>query len=141
MDRYGRLKSAGPWLATQRGRPAARIAKSYRKLYGVDWICAIAELTILGTAFDPKWREQLARTLEASRQAKARAASEREAARARRAFPACDENFAYIAGYTEGGAAYGVTWEEWEALEKNALVEPRLTGETRKPSDNEQLPF
>jgi hypothetical protein len=82
-----------------------------------------------------------ARTLENSRLAKARAASEREAARARREVPESDENFAYIAGYTEGGAAYGVTWEEWEALEKNALVGSRFTGETRKPSVNEQLPF
>jgi len=24
----------------------------------------------------------------------------------------CDETFAYIAGYTAGGAPYGVTWEE-----------------------------
>ena len=27
--------------------------------------------------------------------------------------PDQDETFAYIAGYTEGGFAYGVTWEEW----------------------------
>jgi len=30
-----------------------------------------------------------------------------------------DENFAFIAGYTSGGAPYGVTWEEWEKFEKN----------------------
>jgi hypothetical protein len=29
-----------------------------------------------------------------------------------------DETFAYIAGYTEGGFAYGVTCEEWEQLEQ-----------------------
>ncbi|HEY3308961.1 MAG TPA: UPF0158 family protein [Desulfuromonadaceae bacterium] len=28
-----------------------------------------------------------------------------------------DEHFAYIAGYTEGGVPYGVTWEEMEAAE------------------------
>ncbi len=31
--------------------------------------------------------------------------------------PDSDEYFAYIAGYTEGGAPYGVTWEEMEAAE------------------------
>lgn len=31
-----------------------------------------------------------------------------------------DEHFAYIAGYTEGGAPYGVTWEEMEAVEHSA---------------------
>jgi hypothetical protein len=29
-----------------------------------------------------------------------------------------DETFAYIVGYTEGGLAYGVTWEEWEQFEQ-----------------------
>lgn len=31
--------------------------------------------------------------------------------------PDSDEHFAYIAGYTEGGAPYGVTYEEMEAAE------------------------
>lgn len=29
-----------------------------------------------------------------------------------------DEHFAYIAGYTEGGFAYGVTWEEWDQVSR-----------------------
>ena len=28
-----------------------------------------------------------------------------------------DDTFAFIAGYTSGGAAYGITWEEMEAFE------------------------
>ena len=31
-----------------------------------------------------------------------------------------DELFAYIAGYTEGGFAYGVTWEECEQFEQES---------------------
>jgi hypothetical protein len=27
-----------------------------------------------------------------------------------------DDWYAYIAGYTEGGAAYGITWEQWEEM-------------------------
>jgi hypothetical protein len=27
-----------------------------------------------------------------------------------------DETFVYIAGYTSGGAPYGVTWDEWSDL-------------------------
>lgn len=34
--------------------------------------------------------------------------------------PESDEHFAYIAGYTAGGAPYGVTWEEMDALERSA---------------------
>ena len=29
-----------------------------------------------------------------------------------------DETFAFIAGYTSGGAPYGVTWEEMEEIER-----------------------
>ena len=38
-----------------------------------------------------------------------------------------DDRFFFIAGYTSGGAPYGVTWEEmglkpWEDLEENKMV-------------------
>ena len=29
-----------------------------------------------------------------------------------------DDTFAYIAGHTDGGFAYGITWEEWEQFEQ-----------------------
>jgi hypothetical protein len=34
-----------------------------------------------------------------------------------------DETFAYIAGYTEAGFAFGVTWEEWDQLNEQDLSE------------------
>lgn len=141
MDRHGRLQSAGPWLATQRGRPAERIAGSYRKRFGVDWACAIAELSALGIAFDPKWREQLARTLEGARLAKARRSVEKERATPRTRFPESDATFALIAGYTEGGAAFGVTREEWKGIERRASMEPPRKGDTAGRGDDESLPF
>ena len=36
--------------------------------------------------------------------------------------PDSDEHFACIAGYTEGGVPYGVTWEEMEADEDPQIV-------------------
>lgn len=41
--------------------------------------------------------------------------------------PDSDEHFAYIAGYTDGGAPYGVTWEEMEAAERSAADEVIFT--------------
>lgn len=41
--------------------------------------------------------------------------------------PDSDENFAHIAGYTDGGAPYGVTWEEMEAAERSAADEVVFT--------------
>jgi len=142
MDRNGRLQSAPRWLAAQRGRPAARIARSYRKRYGVDWASAIAELSALGVAFDSKWREQLERTLEGAQQAKVRRRAEREAERPRTKLIESDETFAFIAGHTEGGAPFGVTWEEWERIERRAPVEPPPQ-RRREPAidEDESLPF
>ena len=108
------MQSARPWLATQRGRSAERIARSYRKRFGVDWACAIAELSALGISFDSKWREQLARTLEGARQAKARRNAEKESVMPRTGSQESDETFALIVDYTDGGAAFGVTCEEWQ---------------------------
>jgi hypothetical protein len=44
-----------------------------------------------------------------------------------------DETFAYIAGYTEGGFAYGVTWEEWEQLEQESSSYSELEIERKPP--------
>lgn len=44
--------------------------------------------------------------------------------------PDSDENFSFIAGYTSGGAAYGLTWEEYNPYDEssasnNEIEEPR----------------
>jgi hypothetical protein len=92
----------------------------------VYWACAIAELSALGIRFDSKCREQLDGSLEGAREAKARRNAEKEAisTRMHAGLMESDETFAHIAGYTEGGAAFGVTWEEWETIERGAPIEP-----------------
>jgi len=35
-----------------------------------------------------------------------------------------DEHFAFIAGYTSGGAPFGITWEEWDNLDDVEVDEP-----------------
>jgi hypothetical protein len=108
MKRPTRLQSARQWLASQNGRSPDQIAKSYRKRYRVDWPCAILELRTLGIRFDRTWVEQLERPL----------AGATEARRRRKLINSgnedCDETFAYIAGFTPGGAPFGVTWEEFD---------------------------
>jgi hypothetical protein len=111
MNRGARLSSARHWLATQKKRTPVQIAKSYRKRYGVDWPCAIRELALLGVSIDPGWVEQLNRSLEGHHQERAR----RKAARNLNpnSFGGdSDSSFAYIAGYTENGIPFGVTWDE-----------------------------
>ena len=123
MTREQRLQSARAWLVTQTGREPARIGASYRRWYGVDWPCAIAELSRLGVAFDPKWVEQLQRNLEGQHRARAaQRAAKLSREESQRFNEDSDEYFAFIAGYTPGGAAFGITWEEWEILERDNLA-------------------
>jgi hypothetical protein len=124
MNREGRFSSARHWLATQKNRTPIQIAKAYRKWYGVDWPCAIRELASLGIILDPSWVERLNRTLAGHYRARAR----RKAAR--QPHPLADESnevFAYIAGYTENGVPFGVTWEEWHSLDSSASQHDLLT--------------
>jgi hypothetical protein len=116
MNRQGRLQSARVWLVTQKGRTPAQIGKAYCRCYGVDWPCAIQELTQLGVVFDPQWVAQLTQSLEGHHHARA---GHRAAGRSpsNTDFPEdSDEHFACIAGYTPNGVPFGVTREEWEKL-------------------------
>lgn len=56
--------------------------------------------------------------------------------------PEQDENFAFIAGYTSGGAPYGITWEEWEQMEKMDQMEEKTANSEKKQwFELEELPF
>ncbi len=116
MNRAGRLQSAPRWLATQTGRPAIQIAKSYRKRFGVDWPCAVGELSMLGIRLDAVWVAQLYRALEGAQCSRHKGLQSLKAEEAEHV-PDSDEHFAYIAGYTPGGWPFGVTWAEWRQME------------------------
>jgi hypothetical protein len=104
LKRAARLQAAKAWLLTY---PGKNIAKGYRKHFAVDPLCAIAELQLLGVKLEANYIEAVKATLTHKHQ-KAKKLKERSA----ETFNYCDERFAYIAGYTSWGFAYGVTWEE-----------------------------
>jgi hypothetical protein len=111
MKRGARLSSARRWLATQKNRTPVQIAKSYRERYGVDWTCAIHELALVGVSIDPGWVEQLNRSLDGHRQARTRRKASHNLNLSSFAGDS-DGSFAYIAGYTDNGVPFGVTWDE-----------------------------
>jgi hypothetical protein len=48
--------------------------------------------------------------------------------------PESDDHFAHIAGYTDGGAPYGITWEEQEEDERRAAAKnPATPPEQKEP--------
>jgi len=108
MKREGRLQSAKAtnWVGKFQGK---HIVRAYRKWFGVDLLCAIAELRMLGVEVSPEYEDQARRTVEQQSRAKKRKS---EIAEAPFDDMDCDETFAYIAGTTSGGMPYGVTWED-----------------------------
>ncbi|WP_106496380.1 hypothetical protein [Lentibacillus sp. Marseille-P4043] len=106
LNRKGRLQAAEHWIPTYVGK---NIVKGYAKHFGVDKLCAVAELEMLGYTFSENYTQQL----KDEQNQKQRAAEKRKAAKEmENTFwdDDSDETFAFIAGYTEGGAPYGITW-------------------------------
>jgi len=102
----------------------SHVVRSYRKKYGVDWLCAVKELQLLGMEIDPEYVSQLRRTVEEQakknhekrlKQQKAAAAKEWS-----ERYPFSEGHFYFVAGHTSNGVPYGITWEE---ARKQGLIE------------------
>ena len=116
-----RKAKAEKWVVEYDGTPyGGDIIKAYRKKFAVDRMKAVAELQLLGVSLT---NEQIDREKEAvkayqelQRVKKKKRKRIREQKRMKKDNPVFheeqDDTFYYIAGYTSGGAPYGVTWEE-----------------------------
>ena len=111
MTRQARLNSARAtrWVEKYGGK---NIIKSYGKWFAVDPLCAVIELRMLGVKIAPGREDQIEATIEARAAARQRRKQSAEQAEFEELYANSDHTFAYIAGYTPGGAPYGVTWEE-----------------------------
>ena len=108
MKRPARLQAARHWLPTFSGK---NVVRGYPKWFGVDLGCAVLELGQLGVELDARYVQALRTTLQH------RGKCRKPAEPAPDAIPdgygrEWDDNFAFIAGFTSGGAPFGVTWEE-----------------------------
>lgn len=113
MKQTGRLQSAKSWLSKFTG---ANIIKGYRKHFGVDYLCAIRELELLGFSLNQEYITQLKQSIKAHSQAKMRKKLKKQE---KLTNYDSDEHFCYIVGYTEGGAAYGLPWESEHLLQED----------------------
>ena len=101
---------ARQWLSTYKGT-GKHIVQAYRQQFKVDVTVALNDLDEIG-ALTP---EQLTvkRQTEVIRQEHLRREKEeKELQDFYDRFPNSDDEFFFIAGYTSGGAPYGVTWEQ-----------------------------
>lgn len=115
MKREARLQSAKAWLKDYDGK---HVIKSYSKWFGVDSICAMDELEILGLRFSGKQKKKLndanENKIRQKQLSKARRLQKKHELEMEEYF----EGFGFIAGYTEGGAPFGLTQGELEEIEK-----------------------
>jgi len=102
-----RFQQAKKWLPTYKGN---RLIRDYRKKFRVGVTCAARELHELGY-IDTQQMEQVLKS-EEGRVAKMRQRRAKKAQEEDPLFGYQDDNFAYIAGYTSGGAPYGLRWDE-----------------------------
>ena len=111
MTRAGRLESARAtnWVAKHQGE---KIVHSYRKWFGVDLLCAIAELRLLGVSVDQGYEAQVRRSVDDLAEYRKRKKGRLNAVDPQESATDCDGTFAYIADYTPGGVPFGVTWED-----------------------------
>ena len=113
IAREKRLKSAVNWIKSYTGK---RIVYGYAKKYGVDKLCAVKELRLIGVEIAEEYEKQLINSLEALRQQRLSFKKKREDELNSSFGFESDENFAMIMGYTSGGFPYGVTHEEMEEI-------------------------
>ena len=111
-------------LLTYTGSPK-KMNKHYRERFHVDAVTAAKDLQELGVNYT---QEQLDQIKQAEEQRLRQRRMEREAKERERLaelYKDCDGRFAFIAGYTDGGAPYGVMWEE-------VGIDPRLPFEEKE---------
>lgn len=140
LKRSGRIKAAKHWIPKYAGE---NLVKGYSKHFGVSKLCAVSELETLGYTFSEAYKQKL-EDIEISRQRKVK---KRNAAKKRRKEEKeqandfldedSDDTFAFIAGYTSGGAPFGLTWEESEEIENHPPMNESAEDEDEIEVENE----
>ncbi|WP_051207583.1 hypothetical protein [Butyrivibrio sp. AE3006] len=126
--RQQRLKEARKWFPEQGFTEDSHIVKAYRKKFNVDRTCAMKELCLLHVLSPEK---------QASYEAQLKAKKEKRQRRKQQVeFQPFDQDeyFYFIAGYTSGGAPYGITWEQ---AREDGLLDPP----DERDHDDWDLPF
>lgn len=112
LTRKKRLIQGAKWIKEYRGK---KLIRGYSNWFGVDNICAITELKMLGVVIPENVENNVRASIKAITEHRLKV-REKSKIENEISFDS-DENFAFMAGYTSGGTPYGVTHEDWKALE------------------------
>ena len=107
--RQKRLREARAWYEAQHFTEDSHIVKAYRQKFKVDNTCAMRELCMLKVLSPEKQAayESIVKAKDAKRRKKKQNTEQNIIYN-----PEQDDMFYYIAGFTSGGAPYGITWDE-----------------------------
>lgn len=112
-----RQTKAEKWLAEQE-LTGNTLIKAYRKKFAVDRLKAVSELQRLGKTFTKEEIDKEKKAVEnykrQQQQKKIKRRQKRLEKKQQSGYSLLeqDDMFCFIAGYTSGGAPYGLTWEE-----------------------------
>lgn len=107
QKKESRIARARNWLPTYEG---TKIVRAYRDKFNVDTICAVRELQEIGYQFEVGYVDNLLKAETARIERLRISKEEKRLSEGNNDWQ--DDRFYFIAGYTSGGAPYGVTWEE-----------------------------
>lgn len=134
-----RLQKGRQWLTTYNGTPK-HMNKHYREKFHVDALTAARDLQELGVNYTQEQLDQIKRSEEQRLRQRRLEKEAREQKRLEELYSDCDDCFAFIAGYTSGGAPYGVQWEEVgidPRLPFEEKVRRYVSGEYEMPEDHD----
>ena len=106
-----RLRKGKQWLLTYTGSPK-KMNKHYRERFHVDAVTAAKDLQELGVNYTQEQLDQIKQAEEQRLQQRRMEREAKERERLAELYEDSDDRFAFIAGYTDGGAPFGVMWEE-----------------------------
>ncbi|MED4224418.1 hypothetical protein [Neobacillus cucumis] len=105
-NQKNRLQNAKKWIEQYDGK---NLTKGYSKWFGVDLVCAITELEMMGYKFKQSYKDQVKKTLECRQKQMEKRKQEKEQVK-----DEWDNMFYFVSGYTENGFPFGITKEEME---------------------------
>lgn len=132
-NRRDRLQNAKKWVEQYNGK---HIAKGYSNWFGVDLLCAITELEMLGYKFKQSYKDRLKNSLETRQKQKEKRKRNNEQNE-----DFGEDIFYFVAGYTENGVPFGITKEEIEKDEETSTVRQTQNSKFQFSIDDVDLPF
>ncbi|RXT07773.1 hypothetical protein [Ammoniphilus sp. CFH 90114] len=114
-NQQARLQNARSWISKYEGK---NIVKGYSQWFGVDLLCAMKELEMLGYHIDESYRQQVKHSLKALQEHRRKRKEKKLEQRQILVESFGDDTFFFIAGYTSNGVPFGITPEEMERVKE-----------------------